>query len=224
MQLSDVNSVDVAQAAIEGLDFVLGQMTGPRSDGRRRRRWLTQVRKDCVALKNRWEDRSAMSMVWSSVHTTFAQFLADSPVGGMCWENGEQYFTTWGQTWVKHIDSAFSAADLPSTVALDLLRSFFAEVDANSSANPGCEGDPHCSANAGQSALKLYIPQGQIDQSAYDLQTFKNHIVWVTTESRLGNDNRAGEAGDFFGQLLEPQPDKTELAPEANELLRQHRG
>ena len=201
MQMSDVDSLEVVEAAIQGLDLLLEQLEGPRREGRTRRRRYYQVRKDCEILRDRLKSQSAISMVWNSTTITFTQFLQESPVDAVNWEKAEVYFTQWGQTWVKNLETAFNNRGLPSTVALDLLRSFLRKYMQAKVRVQAVQGVHTASLTRGKTALKLYIPQGQIDQCNYEVQTFKNHIVWLIKEARLldaDNQTRIEELGEFF--------------------------
>lgn len=48
------------------------------------------------------------------------------------------------------------------------------------------------------SSLKLYIPQGQIDQAGYETQTLKHHVVFLATMGGLCSASTPKEAGEFF--------------------------
>ena len=183
---AEASTKSFCEGAIQAIDKVLEIMssTMARSQGRTRRRTLDQVRKEFVSLKLRCGPDGGEA-VWNAVGLSITQFLSEKVEAGgeEWWSSAEKYFTEWNQIWVAGLAPGLQNPSISTRHSLDLLRCILRRRLQKTVEQHQVLGIHSGTLTAAKDSLKLYVPRGQMEAAAYQVQSFSHHLVWVAQKA-----------------------------------------
>lgn len=192
------------EACVQGVDVLVNAMTGPRHQGRQRRRRLNEVRKDFTSMLA--QCAPGKGKVWEAIGLSVQSFLENSqqtqPQELPQWDRAQQYFTAASQTWAKGVEPGFQNPSLTTAAGLDILRSMLrrrmwqmVEVGEVAAVHSGY-------LTKHKTHLKLFVPLGQINSKNYEVQTWSQRMAWVarrhTWEEALRREEPLWDCGEVF--------------------------
>ena len=165
------------EACVEGVDALVGAMTGPRQQGRQRRKRLNEVRKDFAPMLA--QCTPGRGKVWEAIGLSVQGFLQNNqqtdPQELPHWERAQQYFTAASQTWAKGVEPGFQNTSLSTVASLDILRSMLRRRMWSRLVKWLQCGY----LTKHKTHLKLFVPLGQIYSKNYEVQTWSQRLAWV---------------------------------------------